>query len=708
MSGPQAPEPTLEGQADASAGSPDEDAAEGIQHSHRMLSFSDALLSIIATVMEFDKSVQRLLATRIAVYLMTFLIVTVAWAAHTRLFQVVGKIDDTLALLNLACMMTITFLPFTVSHRGFRPHFHPGPSRPPLTPEHALLKLSDSWAVGLDHVVAEVSGSRPVPVTGRGLGWGWGDACPAPGAPGLLAELGSSLQVTHHLLTQQLLDSEGGPCSERSASQRVGVWGAFMSLKTFSFKGFKLRPKGSCSRDAPFPDGSAVAQAWPSGLAGALIWVFLAAVFLDGDLPRGASGHLPVLHVCDRHWGRAGADRALRLPLPAPPKPPDRALCPPRPLPAARPGHHRAGPRALPGRRRLLPLLLPRGCCPGPTFWSPQLPRSPRPSSRRAHRPPPQSRMLSWGHLLVPTAPQEPSAILQSYLLMAMVIVLPHVSKAAGWCRAQLVGLREPPAHSVEVFTFDLHEPLSKERVEAFSDGVYAIVATLLILDICEDNVPDAKDVKEKFQGSLVAALGESGPHFLAYFGSFATVGLLWFAHHSLFLHIRRATQPMGLLNTLSLAFVGGLPLAYQQTSAFTKQPRDELESVRISCAIIFLASIFQFAIWTTALLQEGETLQPSARFGGREHAFMFAKLALYPCASLLAFACTCVLSSFSTAIFHAMQIAVPFAFLLLRLLVRLALAGLRALRGLVGPVLARPAPGAADEAQSPLLPAPC
>ncbi|XP_059743454.1 endosomal/lysosomal proton channel TMEM175 isoform X9 [Bos taurus] len=449
MSGPQAPEPTLEGQADASAGSPDEDAAEGIQHSHRMLSFSDALLSIIATVMilpvthteispeqEFDKSVQRLLATRIAVYLMTFLIVTVAWAAHTRLFQVVGKIDDTLALLNLACMMTITFLPFTFS-----------------------------------------------------------------------------LMVT-------------------------------------------------------FPEV-------PLG-----IFLFCMCVIAIGAV--------------------------------------------------------------------------------------------------------------------------------QSYLLMAMVIVLPHVSKAAGWCRAQLVGLREPPAHSVEVFTFDLHEPLSKERVEAFSDGVYAIVATLLILDICEDNVPDAKDVKEKFQGSLVAALGESGPHFLAYFGSFATVGLLWFAHHSLFLHIRRATQPMGLLNTLSLAFVGGLPLAYQQTSAFTKQPRDELESVRISCAIIFLASIFQFAIWTTALLQEGETLQPSARFGGREHAFMFAKLALYPCASLLAFACTCVLSSFSTAIFHAMQIAVPFAFLLLRLLVRLALAGLRALRGLVGPVLARPAPGAADEAQSPLLPAPC
>ncbi|XP_077738051.1 endosomal/lysosomal proton channel TMEM175 isoform X2 [Canis aureus] len=127
MSGPQTPEPTFSVQGDSPMGTRDEDAADGIQHSHRMLSFSDALLSIIATVMilpvthteispeQFDKSIQKLLATRIAVYLMTFLIVTVAWAAHTRLFQVVGKIDDTLALLNLACMMTITFLPFTFS-----------------------------------------------------------------------------------------------------------------------------------------------------------------------------------------------------------------------------------------------------------------------------------------------------------------------------------------------------------------------------------------------------------------------------------------------------------------------------------------------------------------------------------------------------------------------------------------------------------------
>uniref|UniRef100_A0A9L0TVA7 Endosomal/lysosomal proton channel TMEM175 n=1 Tax=Equus caballus TaxID=9796 RepID=A0A9L0TVA7_HORSE len=499
MSGSRTPESALDVGGDSFTSSREEDAADGIQHSHRMLSFSDALLSIIATVMilpvthteispeqPFDKGVQKLLATRIAVYLMTFLIVTVAWAAHTRLFQVVAKIDDTLALLNLACMMTITFLPFTFSLMVTFPEVPLG------------IFLFCVCVITIGAVQA--------------------------------------LIVVYAFHFPHLLNPQIEHCAHRALYRQ-------------HILGIILRGPALC---------------------------FAAAGFS--------------------------------------------------------------------------------------LFFYPA-----------------------------------------SYLLMAMVIFLPYFSKAASWCRGRLVGPPELPAPSVEFFTFDLHEPLSKERVEAFSDGVYAIVATLLILDICEDNVPDAKDVREKFQGSLVAALSVYGPHFLAYFGSFATVGLLWFAHHSLFLHIRKATQSMGLLNTLSLAFVGGLPLAYQQTSAFAQQPRDELESVRVSCAIIFFASIFQFAIWTTALLHERETLQPSARFGGREHAFMFAKLALYPCASLLAFASTCFLSRFSTAIFHLMQIAVPFAFLLLRLLVRLALAVLRALRG-----LRLPEPGGEDDSRAPLLPAAC
>lgn len=193
-----------------------------------------------------------------------------------------------------------------------------------------------------------------------------------------------------------------------------------------------------------------------------------------------------------------------------------------------------------------------------------------------------------------------------------------------------------------------------------------------------EDNVPDPTVVQKQFGGSLTAALLVYGPEFLAYFGSFVTVGLLWFVHHSLFLHVTKATRFMGLLNTFSLAFVGGLPLAYQLTHEFPQNSHNELEAIQISCVIIFFASIFQLAIWVVALYSERETLHPYVRYGGQEHVFMLAKLSLYPFVALGTFFLTCILSKFSAPIFHLMEITVPFAFLVLRLFVRVVLALLR------------------------------
>lgn len=200
----------------------------------------------------------------------------------------------------------------------------------------------------------------------------------------------------------------------------------------------------------------------------------------------------------------------------------------------------------------------------------------------------------------------------------------------------------------------------------------------IIIIPFSEDNVPDPTVVQKQFGGSLTAALQVYGPEYLAYFGSFATVGLLWFVHHSLFLHVTKATRFMGLLNTFSLAFVGGLPLAYQLTHEFPQNSHNELEAIQISCVIIFFASIFQLAIWVVALYSEQETLHPYVRYGGQEHVFMLAKLSLYPCVALGTFFLTCILSKFSAPIFHLMEITVPFAFLVLRLLVRVVLALLR------------------------------
>ena len=99
---------------------------------------------------------------------------------------------------------------------------------------------------------------------------------------------------------------------------------------------------------------------------------------------------------------------------------------------------------------------------------------------------------------------------------------------------------------------------------------------------------------------------------------------------------------------------------------------------LQVSCVIIFFAGINQLGIWVAALHSERESLHPYVRYAGREHVFMLAKLALYPCVALGTFFLTCVLSRFSAPIFHLMEIAVPLAFLVLRLAVGVALAGLR------------------------------
>uniref|UniRef100_W5MJN2 Endosomal/lysosomal proton channel TMEM175 n=1 Tax=Lepisosteus oculatus TaxID=7918 RepID=W5MJN2_LEPOC len=452
----------------------EKDGHSSTQSSHRLLAFSDSLISIIATVMilpiahtkiqqdqELQKSLQQLLATKISVYLVTFLIVTVAWAAHIRLFQVIERIDDVLALLNLACMMLITFLPYTFSLMASFPE----------NPLGILLFCGCAIVIGLIQAGIVLYGfSQPY------------------------------LLIDHIQI------------SENQNYYKYQILKVILRVPVFCF------------------------------LAGIFAFIF--------------------------------------FPL--------------------------------------------------------------------------------------------------AYILLALVIFYPYLSQTLKWCCNKALGQQEEHNETMLLYTYHPKEPLSKERVEAFSDGVYAIVATLLILDICEDNVPEPSEVKERFNNSLIEALHDFGPEYLAYFGSFVTVGLLWFVHHSLFLYITKTTRFMGLLNTFSLAFIGGLPLAYQLTHEFEEKSHNELEAIQISCVIIFFAGIFQMAIWVTALFNERETLHPYVRYRGKEHAFMFAKLSIYPCVSLSTFFLTCILSEFSTPIFHLMEIIVPFAFLALRILVRIALALLK------------------------------
>ena len=90
--------------------------------------------------------------------------------------------------------------------------------------------------------------------------------------------------------------------------------------------------------------------------------------------------------------------------------------------------------------------------------------------------------------------------------------------------------------------------PLSKTRLEAFSDGVFAIATTLLVLDIALHP-----------PGSPLKQVLEAWPYYLAYLVSFLTIGGAWLAHTALTDRLARADAILLRLNLLVLLGVGFL-----------------------------------------------------------------------------------------------------------------------------------------------------
>jgi uncharacterized membrane protein len=88
-------------------------------------------------------------------------------------------------------------------------------------------------------------------------------------------------------------------------------------------------------------------------------------------------------------------------------------------------------------------------------------------------------------------------------------------------------------------------------RVEAFSDGVFAIAITLLVLEI---------KIDPSDYGHLGRALAHEWPAYLAYVTSFLTVGSVWIAHHALFSRLRYIDSVLLRINLLLLMVAAFLP----------------------------------------------------------------------------------------------------------------------------------------------------
>ncbi|MGH6626885.1 MAG: TMEM175 family protein [Burkholderiaceae bacterium] len=91
-------------------------------------------------------------------------------------------------------------------------------------------------------------------------------------------------------------------------------------------------------------------------------------------------------------------------------------------------------------------------------------------------------------------------------------------------------------------------------RIEAFSDGVFAIAITLLVLNI---KVPSHTAVGQQGLAHLLAALW---PSYLAFITSFITIRVIWVKHHWMFTLIQRSDHAFLYWNGLLLLFVTFLP----------------------------------------------------------------------------------------------------------------------------------------------------
>lgn len=136
-------------------------------------------------------------------------------------------------------------------------------------------------------------------------------------------------------------------------------------------------------------------------------------------------------------------------------------------------------------------------------------------------------------------------------------------------------------------------------RLEAFSDGVFAIAITLLILDLKVP--PPAGPDGVARDGRLLAELLAQWPTFLAYLTSFVTILVMWANHHALFNLIRRTDAVFLYLNGLLLLCVTFVPFPTSLVAAYMTMPRSGTQAAVIySSTYVVLAAAFNL-VWRYA-----------------------------------------------------------------------------------------------------------
>ncbi|WP_412537919.1 TMEM175 family protein [Longispora sp. K20-0274] len=151
----------------------------------------------------------------------------------------------------------------------------------------------------------------------------------------------------------------------------------------------------------------------------------------------------------------------------------------------------------------------------------------------------------------------------------------------------------------------DTREPMSVGRLEAFSDGVFAIAITLLVLEI---RLPAG-------EGDLLGRLLHLWPSYLAYVISFLLIGMIWMNHHRMFHHIRRVDGTLLGLNVLLLMSVSFLPFPTHVLAEALHDRHDSQVAAGFYGTVLVIGGVFYNAVWCYASIGHrllGDTITPA------------------------------------------------------------------------------------------------
>lgn len=128
-------------------------------------------------------------------------------------------------------------------------------------------------------------------------------------------------------------------------------------------------------------------------------------------------------------------------------------------------------------------------------------------------------------------------------------------------------------------------------RLEAFSDGVFAIAITLLVLDLKVPHLPGVPLGRE---------LASVWPSYVSFLASFATIGIMWLNHHRLFCLIGRVDQGLLVSNALLLLGVTVVPFPTSLLSAYLGGPDARTAAMVYAGTFLYIALAFN-VLWRHA-----------------------------------------------------------------------------------------------------------